>query len=81
MSTLPGPSRTNGSLHRKLFSGPRRECKLDAIAMIKKSSKAFYGLDGKRMSIKQIFASCKKRRGRSKYLLSVDVMLADRGTP
>ena len=31
-----------------------------------------------KMNIKQIFAACKKRRGRSKYLLSVDVMLTDR---
>ncbi len=55
-----------------------RECKLDTIAMIKKTSKVFYELDGKRMNIKQIFAVCKKRRGSSKYLLSVDVMLTDR---
>ena len=55
-----------------------RECKLDSIAMIKKTSKVFYELDGKRMNIKQIFAASKKRRGRSKYLLSVDVTLTDR---
>ena len=46
--------------------------------MIKKTSKVFYELDGRRMNIKQIFAACKKRRGRSKYLLSVDVLLTDR---
>ena len=56
----------------------RRECELDTIAMIKKSSKVFYELDGKRMNIRQIFAASKKRRGRSKYLLSVDVTLTDR---
>ena len=56
----------------------RRECRLDSIGMIKKTSKVFYELNGRRMNIKQIFASCKKRRGRSKYLLSVDVTLTDR---
>lgn len=55
-----------------------RECKLNTIAMIKKTSKVFYELDSRRMNIKQIFAACKKRRGRSKYLLSVDVLLTDR---
>ena len=56
----------------------RRECRMDVIAMIKKSSKVFYELDGKRMNIKQIFAASRKRPGRSKYLLSVDVTLTDR---
>ena len=56
----------------------RRECRMDVIAMIKKTSKVFYELDGKRMNIKQIFAASKKRPGRSKYLLSVDVTLTDR---
>ena len=66
------------------FSAPkailriRRECGMDTIAMIKKSSKVFYVLDGQRMNIKQIFAASKKRRGRSRYLLSVDVTLTDR---
>lgn len=55
-----------------------RECKLNTIAMVKKTSKVFYELEGKRMNIKQIFAASKKRRGRSKYLLSVDVTLTDR---
>ena len=56
----------------------RRECEMHTIAMIKRTSKVFYELDGKRMNIKQIFASSRKRRGRSKYLLSVDVMLTAR---
>lgn len=56
----------------------RHECKMDTIARIKKTSKVFYELDGKRMNIKQIFAASKKRPGRSKYLLSVDVTLTDR---
>ena len=48
---------------------------LDAIAMVKKSSKIRYEYDGKQLSIKKIFGICKKRRGRSKYLLSVNVMI------
>ncbi len=51
---------------------------MNVIAKIKKTSKVFYELDGKRMNIKQIFAVSKKRPGRSKYLLSVDVTLTDR---
>ena len=53
-----------------------RECGLNTIAMIKKSSKVFYEFDGKRMNVRQIFGMCKKRRGRSKYLLSVNVNIA-----
>ena len=49
------------------------ECGLNTIAMIKKSSKVYYEFEGKRMNVKQIFGMCKKRRGRSKYLLSVTV--------
>ncbi len=66
------------------FSSPKtilrihRECRIDTIAMIKKSSKVFYELDGRRMNIKQIFASGRKHRGRSRYLLLVDVTLSDR---
>lgn len=46
---------------------------LDAIAMIKKSSRIYYEYEGEPLSIKKIFKKCKKRRGRSKYLLSVVV--------
>lgn len=48
---------------------------LDAIAMIKKSKKIYYEYNGERLSINRIFGLCKKRRGRSKYLLSVNVMV------
>jgi hypothetical protein len=64
------------------FSNPKdiirihTECGLNTIAMIKKSSKVFYEYEGKRMNIKQIFGMCKKRRGRSKYLLSVNVNIS-----
>ena len=48
---------------------------MDVIAMIKKSSRIKYGYDGKQLNIKEIYARNKKRRGRSRYLLSVDVTL------
>ena len=48
---------------------------LDSIAMIKKSSRIRYEYEGEQLSIKKIFGICKKRRGRSKYLLSVNVMV------
>ena len=48
---------------------------MDAIAMIKKSSRIKYGYEGKTLNIKEIYAKNKKRRGKSKYLLSVDVTL------
>lgn len=48
---------------------------LNAIAMIKKSSRIRYEYEGKQLSINKIFGISKKRRGRSKYLLSVNVMI------
>lgn len=48
---------------------------LDSIAMIKKSSRIYYEYEGEQLSIQKIFGICKKRRGRSKYLLSVNVMV------
>ena len=60
------------------FSNPRqileiKDLGLNVIAMVKRSSKRTYMFEGKRLDIKKIFASCKKRRGRSRYLLSVPV--------
>ena len=52
---------------------------LDAIAMVKKSSKIRYIYDGKKLSISKIFGISKKRRGKSKYLLSVPVMVEKNG--
>ncbi len=43
--------------------------------MIKKSSRIRYEYEGKQLSINKIFGISKKRRGRSKYLLSVNVMI------
>ncbi|MDO5328427.1 MAG: transposase [Clostridia bacterium] len=62
------------------FSSPAqliavKDLGLDSIAMIKKSSRIYYEYEGKQLSIKKIFGICKKRRGRSKYLLSVNVMV------
>ena len=48
---------------------------LNSIAMIKKSSRIRYEYNGQQLSIRKIFGVCKKRRGRSKYLLSVNVMV------
>ena len=48
---------------------------MDVIAMIKKSSRLKYSYCGEQLNIKEIYSRNKKRRGRSKYLLSVDVMV------
>lgn len=59
----------------KCITDIKTNLKLDVIAMIKKSSKVYYEYDGKQMDIKKIYTANKKRRGRSKYLLSVNVNL------
>ena len=48
---------------------------LDTIAMIKKSSKIHYEYNGELLSVQKIFNLCKKRRGRSKYLISAEVTI------
>ena len=45
----------------------------NVIAMAKKSSKVHYVFDDKNQSVKDIYKSCKKRRGLSRYLLSVEI--------
>ncbi|MGZ1340395.1 IS4 family transposase [Lactobacillus delbrueckii subsp. bulgaricus] len=50
---------------------------LNVVAMVKKSSKITYEFEEKRMNVKQIFNACKKRRDRSRYLLSVPVKVGD----
>ena len=67
-------------LYDSWFSNPAQlvEVKnlgLDSIAMIKKSSRIRYEYEGQMLSIKKIYGICKKRRGRSRYLLSVNVMV------
>ena len=53
----------------------KKSFNLNIIAMLKKSSKVNYIFEGEKLDIKQIFAKCKKRPGRSRYLLSVKVGL------
>ena len=48
---------------------------MDVIAMIRKSSRIKYTYGDEQLNIKEIYARNKKRRGRSKYLLSVEVMV------
>ena len=51
---------------------------LDTIAMIKKS-KTKYLYNGEKLNIKEIYSRNKKRRGRSRYLLSVSAMIEKDG--
>ena len=48
---------------------------MDVIAMVKKSSRIKYEYCGEQLNIKEIYSRNKKRRGRSKYLLSIDVKI------
>lgn len=52
---------------------------LDAIAMIRKSSKIRYLYNGERLNLNKIYGMNKKRRGRSRYLLSVNVEIEKDG--
>ena len=54
---------------------------MDTIAMIKKSSKIKYGYQDGSFNIKEIYSQNRKRRGRSKYLLSVDVTVGEEKLP
>ena len=65
----------------KTITALKTDCELDTIAMVKKSSKIKYGYQDGRYNIKEIYKQCKKRRGRSKYLLSVDVTVGDEAIP
>ena len=51
----------------------------DVIAMIKKTPKMRFGYNDRRMSLPEIFKASKKRRGRSRYLLSVTVDVEKNG--
>ncbi|MGN0403207.1 MAG: transposase [Acetatifactor sp.] len=48
---------------------------LGVIAMIRKSSRIKYGYEDEQLNIKEIYSRNKKRRGKSKYLLSIDVLV------
>lgn len=52
---------------------------LDAIAMIRKSSKIRYIYEGKKLNLNKIYGMNKKHRGRSRYLLSVNVEIEKDG--
>ena len=67
------------------FSNPKQivdihNLGLDVIAMVKRSSKIRYLFNGESRNIKQIYAASKKRRGRSRYLLSVKVKVVRENT-
>ena len=67
------------------FSNPKQivdihNLGLDVIAMVKRSSKIRYLFNGESRNIKQIYAASKKRRGRSRYLLSVNVKIVRENT-
>lgn len=51
----------------------------DTIAMTKKSQKIYYTYEETPQSVKDIYKKSKKRRGRSKYLLSVEIMIEKDG--
>lgn len=60
------------------FSSPSsihsvKEIGYDVIGMVKKTPKMFFRYDGEDMSLISIYNKSKKRRGRSRYLLSVMV--------
>ncbi len=52
----------------------------DVIAMIKRSEKMTFCYEGQKRSLKEIYKMNRKRRGRSKYLLSVVVDVEKDGT-
>lgn len=51
----------------------------DVIAMIKRSETMKFEYNGEQKSLKEIYKMNKKRRGRSKYLLSVAVNVSKEG--
>ena len=70
------------------FSSPStihavKKMDFDIIGMVKKSSKMFFRYEGEDMSLVSIYNKNKKRRGKSKYLLSVmvDVVKDGETTP
>ena len=60
------------------FSSPSslhsvKEIGYDVIAMVKKTPKMFFRFNGEDMPLTTIYNKNKKRRGRSRYLLSVQI--------
>lgn len=54
---------------------------LHTIAMVKKSSRIKYGYQDGRFNIKEIYSKNRKRPGRSKYLLSINVTVGEEKIP
>ena len=52
---------------------------LDVVALVKRSSRIHYLYNGEKLDCKEIFEKNKKRRGRSRYLLSVPVTVFAEG--
>ena len=52
---------------------------LDVVAMVKRSSRIHYLYNSQKLSCKEIYARNKKRRGRSRYLLSVPITVCTEG--
>lgn len=65
----------------KTITAIKKRENLDVIAMIKKSSKVKYSYQGKQLNIKEIYSQNRKRRGRSKYLLSIEVTVGEEAVP
>ena len=60
------------------FTSPKmiralKERNLDTVAMVKKAENMQFMFRGELLSVISIYNRCKKRRGRAKYLLSVDI--------
>lgn len=53
----------------------KKDIGIDVIAMLKKSRKVYYEYNGQQLDVKKIYSMNRKRPGRSKYLLSVEVNL------
>lgn len=73
--------RANYVLFDSWFATPKgitaikKELSLNVLAMLKKSSKVYYEYLDEQYDLKRIYAMNRKRPGRSKYLLSVEVNL------
>lgn len=82
-SALASRLRASYVLFDSWFSTPsnildlKTETELDVIAMVKKTPKVHYLYEGKKLPVTKIYAQKAKRRGRSRYLLSVEAEICD----
>lgn len=65
----------------KTISALKQKHGLDTIAMVKKNSKIQYGYQSGHFNIKEIYSRNRKRRGRPKYLLSINVTVGEEALP